>query len=224
MLYVAIYQKEARSFQSFKCTIERRNIRANKIKIDSKPISVKMRVNADPDEIDPDNLDPEAPDYAAECQIDHDEFKYNPVQIRFIHMDQRTSNKKLIGRSLMWHEDDLQTDVSSRHKVFCSLPSPTLFPSDRGAPVRGVQRGPLRRLLGRDALHDGADGADEHGVRVRHLRHRRRHHRARAAARGRRGVHLALDHQVRRILPLPAAPPHLRPRHRTRESLVGPGK
>ena len=72
-----------------------------------------MRVNADPDEIDPDNLDPEAPDYAAECQIDHDEFKYNPVQIRFIHMDQRTSNKKLIGRSLMWHEDDLQTDVST---------------------------------------------------------------------------------------------------------------
>ena len=89
-----------------------RNIRANKIKIDSKPISVKMRVNPDPDEIDLGNLDPEAPDYAAECQIDHDEFKYNPVQIRFIHLDQRTSNKKLIGRSLMWHEDDLQTDVS----------------------------------------------------------------------------------------------------------------
>ena len=97
---------------------ERRNIRANKIKIDSKPISVKMRVNADPDDIDPDNLDPEAPDYAAECQIDHDEFKYNPVQIRFIHMDQRTSNKKLIGRSLMWHEDDLQTDVSRHLSVF----------------------------------------------------------------------------------------------------------
>ena len=71
-----------------------------------------MRVNPDPDEIDLGNLDPEAPDYAAECQIDHDEFKYNPVQIRFIHLDQRTSNKKLIGRSLMWHEDDLQTDVS----------------------------------------------------------------------------------------------------------------
>ena len=41
-----------------------------------------MRVNPDPDEIDLGNLDPEAPDYAAECQIDHDEFKYNPVQIR----------------------------------------------------------------------------------------------------------------------------------------------
>ena len=190
MLYVAINKKEARSFQSFKCTIERRNIRANKIKIDSKPISVKMRVNADPDEIDPDNLDPEAPDYATECQIDHDEFKYNPVQIRFIHMDQRTSNKKLIGRSLMWHEDDLQTDVSSRYKVllkgegFCSYSSPILLHSDRGAPVRGVQRGPLRRLVGRDALHDGADGTDEYGVRVRHFRHRRRHHRTRAAARG----------------------------------------
>ena len=137
MLYVAINKKEARSFQSFKCTIERRNIRANKIKIDSKPISVKMRVNADPDEIDPDNLDPEAPDYATECQIDHDEFKYNPVQIRFIHMDQRTSNKKLIGRSLMWHEDDLQTDVSSRYKVllkgegflFILLSNPTPFRS-----------------------------------------------------------------------------------------------
>lgn len=90
------------------------NIRANKIKIDSKPISVKMRVNQDPEDIDLDNLDPEAPDYAAECQIDHDEFKYNPVQIRFIHMDQRTSNKKLIGRSLMWHEDDLQTDIEVR--------------------------------------------------------------------------------------------------------------
>ena len=131
MLYVAIYQKEARSFQSFKCTIERRNIRANKIKIDSKPITVKMRVNADPDEIDPDNLDPEAPDYAAECQIDHDEFKYNPVQIRFIHMDQRTSNKKLIGRSLMWHEDDLQTDVSivDTRCLFTPISNPISFRS-----------------------------------------------------------------------------------------------
>ena len=67
-----------------------------------------MRVNPDPGEMD----NATAPDYATVCQVDHEEFKYNPVQIRFIHMDQRTSNKKLIGRSLMWHEDDLQTDVS----------------------------------------------------------------------------------------------------------------
>ncbi len=76
--------------------------------VDSKPITVKMTPNPDP--MDPKLAELSKHKNYSKCVVDHDQMKYNPIQIRFIHLDKRTSNRKL-----MWHEDDLMTDV--RHST-----------------------------------------------------------------------------------------------------------
>ena len=40
-------------------------------------------------------------------KLDHEKMRYNPIRIRFYHYDQQTSLRKLL-----WHEDDLDTNVS----------------------------------------------------------------------------------------------------------------
>ena len=41
------------------------------------------------------------------CVLDHEKMRYSPIRIRFYHYDIQTSLRKLL-----WHEDDLDTNVS----------------------------------------------------------------------------------------------------------------
>lgn len=47
------------------------------------------------------------------CKLDHDKMRYYPFTIRFYHYDHQTSLRKLL-----WHEDDLDTNVSSWNNFF----------------------------------------------------------------------------------------------------------
>jgi uncharacterized protein with ParB-like and HNH nuclease domain len=40
------------------------------------------------------------------CNLDSDLMKYNPIRVKFYHYDNQTSLRKLL-----WHEDELQTNV-----------------------------------------------------------------------------------------------------------------
>lgn len=78
-----------------------RNIWAPRVKVDSKVISVKIQLSPDPkDQEDVDNND------YSDCKVDYSAMKYDAVVMRFIHLDQQTSLKKLL-----WHQDNLQTTV-----------------------------------------------------------------------------------------------------------------
>lgn len=68
-------------------------------KIDSKPVSVKLSVNPDPKGDLTVDL--------SSCDLDASAMKYTPIRIRFYHYDNQTSLRKLL-----WHEDELQTNVS----------------------------------------------------------------------------------------------------------------
>ncbi len=72
--------------------------RAKRIKIDSKPITVKILVGPDPEGDLEENF--------ASCTLEPTYTKYNPITIRFFHYDGKTAIRKL-----QWHDDDLQTDV-----------------------------------------------------------------------------------------------------------------
>ena len=75
-------------------------------KLDSRPVSVKMSlcdVGHDSDHSDAD---------LADCKINKNEMKYNPIRVKFTHVDKQTSKRKLL-----WHEDDLQTKIEYR---FCA--------------------------------------------------------------------------------------------------------
>ena len=74
------------------------SIRAKDIKMDSKTVSVQVTVAPDPDKLDQD---------LSKCQLDHEKMRYSPITIRFYHYDHQTSLRKLL-----WHEDDLDTNVS----------------------------------------------------------------------------------------------------------------
>jgi len=68
-------------------------------KIDSKAVSVKLNVNPNPKGDLTKNF--------TNCMLDPDQMKYSPIRIRFYHYDNQTSLRKLL-----WHEDELQTNVN----------------------------------------------------------------------------------------------------------------
>ena len=79
------------------------SIRAKEIKLDSKAISVKLMVSQDPDNLGQ-NL--------TGCKLDAEQMRYNPITMRFYHLDRQTSLRKLL-----WHEDDLDTNIEVRKCV-----------------------------------------------------------------------------------------------------------
>jgi len=79
------------------------SIRAKDIKMDSKTVSVQVTVAPDPDKLDQD---------LSKCQLDHEKMRYSPITIRFYHYDHQTSLRKLL-----WHEDDLDTNIAVRKCV-----------------------------------------------------------------------------------------------------------
>ena len=85
------------------------SIRAKEIKLDSKAVSVKLMMSQNPEDL----LNDRAPDLSS-CKLDHEKMRYNPIRIRFYHYDQQTSLRKLL-----WHEDDLDTNVSFNFICFC---------------------------------------------------------------------------------------------------------
>ena len=80
-----------------------RSIRAKDIKIDSKPISVKIKVAPDPEDPTVD---------LSSCELDYEAMRYHPIKIRFYHYDSQTALRKLL-----WHEDDLDTNVCTFHNI-----------------------------------------------------------------------------------------------------------
>ena len=40
------------------------------------------------------------------CELDYEAMRYHPIKIRFYHYDKQTALRKLL-----WHEDDLDTNV-----------------------------------------------------------------------------------------------------------------
>ena len=40
------------------------------------------------------------------CVVDRDEMKYDPVRVRFKHLDKTTSQRKLL-----WHENEHHSDI-----------------------------------------------------------------------------------------------------------------
>lgn len=77
-----------------------RTVQPKVFKLDSKPISVKIRVNPDP------KTDNMTKRFDQDCAINQDAMKYSPVKLRFYHNDFMTSKRKLL-----WFESDLKTNV-----------------------------------------------------------------------------------------------------------------
>ena len=74
------------------------------MKIDSKIISFKVRVNPDP------NITTQETDqlkYTENCIPNEDIMKYKPVRMTFYHYDKSTSRRKLL-----WHDSDAKEGVS----------------------------------------------------------------------------------------------------------------
>ena len=78
-------------------------IRVKNFKIDSVSVTVKIKVNPDPDYFANPTFD-ELNETL--CVIDQEQMKYEPVKIRFYHLDGSTSLRKLL-----WHENELVSDV-----------------------------------------------------------------------------------------------------------------
>ena len=74
--------------------------------MDSKPVSVKIKVAPDPRK-----YDKEMSENLNGCELDYEAMRYHPIKIRFYHYDKQTALRKLL-----WHEDDLDTNV--RMKIF----------------------------------------------------------------------------------------------------------
>ena len=81
------------------------NIRVRKFKMDGISVTVKIKVVADPNYFVNPDFD-EAYENTTLCEIDTDKMKYNPVRIRFYHLDRTTSLRKLL-----WHENEMVSDV-----------------------------------------------------------------------------------------------------------------
>ena len=97
------------------------SLRARDIKLDSKPISVQIMVAPDPIQIEQathhDVFGPSYPNHdemtkndVSGCELDHEAMRYDPIRIRFYHYDTQTSLRKLL-----WHDDDLDTNVRIVH-------------------------------------------------------------------------------------------------------------
>ena len=69
--------------------------------MDSKPVSVKIKVAPDPRK-----YDKEISENLNRCELDYEAMRYHPIKIRFYHYDKQTALRKLL-----WHEDDLDTNV-----------------------------------------------------------------------------------------------------------------
>ncbi len=89
-----------------------RNIRAARIAVDSSPVSVKIAVTPDP------RNDEELDDDFSDCKVDPEAMKYNPVRVRFKHLSEKTSLRKLS----YFAKNDIYTDVSAKlsHFLFSS--------------------------------------------------------------------------------------------------------
>ena len=81
-----------------------RSIRAKEVKVDSKVISFKVRVNPDPKKTDQ-LMNQKS--YTENCVPDEDIMKYKPVRMTFFHYDRSTSKRKLL-----WHDGDAKTGVN----------------------------------------------------------------------------------------------------------------
>ena len=75
------------------------SIQAREIKIDCKPVSVKILVAPDPNHT-------EIAKELRKCKLDNNKMRYHPVRVRFFHLDRQTALRKLL-----WHENDLDTKV-----------------------------------------------------------------------------------------------------------------
>ena len=73
-------------------------IRSKEIKIDGISVSVKLKVSPDPLSPDFDRLHAVNFSRSDACSVDRDMMKYDPVRIRFKHIDKTTSQRKLL-----WH-------------------------------------------------------------------------------------------------------------------------
>ena len=102
------------------------SIRSKKFKLDSVGITVKLMVSLHPDyfqNMDQYNLSGYTEDQyklwwleknyydgqrmQAECRANMTKMKYKPIRLTFPHIDKQTSLRKLL-----WHEDDLVSNVS----------------------------------------------------------------------------------------------------------------
>ena len=86
--------------------ISHRWIRSQEIKIDGMSVSVKVKVSPDPASPDFDRLHSVNFSRKGACTVDQDLMKYDPVRIRFRHLDKTTSQRKLL-----WHENEHRSDV-----------------------------------------------------------------------------------------------------------------
>ncbi|CAM6054614.1 unnamed protein product [Sphagnum tenellum] len=87
------------------------NLHSPNIKIDSKVISVQLTTNPDPATDNP------GEDFS-DCEVDTQSLKYTPVQIRFYHLDPKTTIRKLL-----WHKNELTSDIEMR---LCAAYNPDL--------------------------------------------------------------------------------------------------
>ena len=81
-------------------------------KIDSRAVTVKMTVNPNPKGDLTLNL--------SGCSLDPEVMKYRPIRVRLYHYDNQTSLRKLL-----WHENELQTNVSLVQQL--AVPAPSYY-------------------------------------------------------------------------------------------------
>ena len=86
-------------FNLFVCS----SIRSSKVTMDGPIISVKLTVNPLPEHV----RNGSSSGRKLDCVVDSVKMKYDPVKFRIYHMSPMTSLRKML-----WHEDDLVTDVS----------------------------------------------------------------------------------------------------------------
>lgn len=98
------------------------SIRAREMKLDSKPVSVQLMVAPNVNKLDQD---------LTSCQFDAEQMRYHPITIRFYHYDKQTSLRKLL-----WHEDDLETNVNNL-VIFVVIKQFAVL--DRGQEMCGIQ-------------------------------------------------------------------------------------
>jgi hypothetical protein len=75
---------------------------ASEIKVDSHVITVKLKVGQD--------MNDDTKDVEELCKVDSVQQKYSPVKVAFKHFDHHTSKRKLL-----WHQNDMQTQVWTIH-------------------------------------------------------------------------------------------------------------
>lgn len=85
------------------------NIYSKEIKLDSKGVSMALGIGPDPKDVTK----------TLNCQIDTDKMKYDPIKIRFMHYDTKTSQRKLL-----WTQD-LDSNIEQRK---CAYFNPNFGP------------------------------------------------------------------------------------------------